>query len=299
MTINANSLNLSANRITNFKLQGAGSNADSNDNPAGFGIRDRRFDCFVSQVSQNFVERLSAKVESSLKEIMDMSPDDKRVIAHGAMQHMKRLTQEAIEHEERELERFNRLQEQKAHYQEVLNRGGFVRQGQFGLSGVNNRNVSRDEVSKMLEEVQKQIDDLVSARQRKESDPFDLRTFEFLYAGATFLAAASAFQFPPDAAKISGVNVSGQWSRTEGNFVQESQRSIKSLNRKLEDIDNMYSEYNAERILEKDAEEMQRQLETIMEIFSSWNTRATLSLMQHHSVNEEQLIASFSQIIGI
>jgi hypothetical protein len=262
---------------------------------------DRRFDSFINQVSQSFIGKLNERIEARLTDIINTTEENKRYTAHMHKEHMKRLTKEAIEHEERELEKFNDLRAQKAHYQDIYDNNGYVRNGKFAFGGVNSSRVCTNEVRKLLDSVQEKINDIVTARVRKESDPFDTKTFEYLYSGAAFLAATHMKNL--GAVMLRDSSVSGQWSRTEENFAEESKRSTDSLNQRLKDIDSMYNAFRrdgtfSERLADLTVEDKARQLLHLMNIFDRWNQKAMLTLLSFGDVDESELMKSFERIVN-
>jgi transcription elongation GreA/GreB family factor len=208
-----------------------------------------RFDSFVNEVSENFVERLNKKIEADLMEILTSTADDRRYTAAMHKDNMKRLTREAIAHEKQESERFNELLEQR-------------------------ENTANPE---LLSAIQARIDDIVTARIRKETDLFDTKTFEYLYSGAAFLAAADMRSL--GAAMLNDTSVSGQWSRTEENFAEESEKSIASLESRLKNIDSLYDTLRRdvkfdERVSSELLEDKIKKAAAVMAIFTKWNINA-------------------------
>jgi hypothetical protein len=262
---------------------------------------DRRFDTFVNEASQNFIERLNSKIEDKLFSLMNMSPSDRRYFAFMYKENMKRLTNDAISHEERELEKFDNLQEQKAYYQGILDDNGYVNEGKFAFGGLHRTYVSKVEVQEFLDAVQGRIDDVVTARIAKESDPFDRKTWEYIYSGAASLAAADARGNP--AIIVDDVSISGQWTRTEENFREEALESIKSLNTRLDNIDRMYNDFLRdndfeERISNQDTDYKLKKVEFLMTMFESWNQKAMLKMMEFSNIDQDEVMMAFERLMA-
>ncbi|MCL1903843.1 MAG: hypothetical protein FWF94_05460 [Oscillospiraceae bacterium] len=256
------------------------------------------FDTFVNQVSDNFIAGLNKRIENNLLKIMCLSAEDRKHMAYMYKENLKRLTKEAIEHEEKELERFNSLKKEKAYYEDILSKDGYVDKGKFAFSGIKKTRVSVDEVRELLDKVQVKIDDVVSARGRKESDPFDTKTFEYLFSGAMFLAATD--KRSAAAAIIDDVSISGQWTRTEENFAAESKRTKESLEKRLEDIDKMYAAFLKdeefdERVANEHLGDKMEKVNALLDIFKSWNQKTMLKLLEANNITEEEFNGAFAR----
>ncbi|MCL2634060.1 MAG: hypothetical protein FWD34_06050 [Oscillospiraceae bacterium] len=300
MIINANSLTFPAfNSQINQNTQTTHDSGIANLRQAV--ALDKRFDSFITQVSENFVEKLNEKIEAKLMNVMSMSAEDRRYFASMNKENMKRLTREAIEHEEKELERFKDLREQKEYYQGILDKNGYVERGKFAFSGTNKTQVSTSEVQKLLDSVQEKIDDIVTAKVRKESDPLDFRTFEYLYSGAVFLAATGMKSLGE--AMLNDNSLSGQWTRTEENYIQEAERSINSLNQRSKNIDKMYNAFKCDdgfekRVSQETLDDKIKHTKATMDIFNKWSKRAVNMLSELNSINQDELITSFEKVIS-
>ena len=260
---------------------------------------DRRFDTFINEVSNNFIGSLNKRIEQNLMKVVSLSAEDRRYMAYMYKENMKRLTKEAIEHEERELEKFRDLKKEKSYYRSILDENGYIDKGKYAFSGVKQKQVSKAEVQELLNEVQSKIDDIVTAKVAKESDPLDTKTFEYLFSGAMFLAATD--MKCSSASVVDDSSISGQWSRTEENFEAESRRTTDSLNKRLEDIDKMHTAFLKdkefdERIADETLGDKQEKINALLGLFKNWTEKTIKLLLESGNIDEQAFMKSFEKI---
>lgn len=261
-------------------------------------LNSGRYDSFISEAGQSFIEKLYSTVGGNLKKITELSPSDRRSLASMYKDNMKRLVGEAIEHEKAEAERFGDLKEQKAYYKGVLDGDGYVREGKYGLAGKFKVYADKNDVAELLKAVQSEIDDLVTAKAAKE-DPFNLKSFEYIYSGTAFLAATDKNY--DDAVRLDDASVSGQWSRTEENFLEESEATVKTLESRLKSIDKMYRSFLEDKDFERRVAQNgfdQRKLDALMSNFNKWVKNALFRLADSGGAGEDELMKSIETVIG-
>ena len=308
MTVNAFNVSVNAYQnkpvkpVYNGGLGGLALNPLSETADRISGLRaDRRFDSFINQVSGDFIQRLNQRIESGLMKIVCMNAEDRAYVAAMHKDNMKRLAKEAIEHEEKELERFKDLKAQKDHYQSVLNDNGYVRSGKYALGGMNNTRIPENKLRELIDSVQEKIDDIVNAKVAKENDPLDVKTFEYLYSGAAFLAAAD--MRGNAAAVVNDSSISGQWTRSEDTYIEEAQRSMDSLNQRLKDIDKMYNSFRrdgdfSKRVSTETPLEKVNKIKTLAFVFDQWNKSTMQKLAEIDDLNKEELLISLEKYVN-
>jgi len=257
--------------------------------------RDRRFDIFENNVSQNFIDNLNAKIYDNIGGVLKMSPSDRRAIASNSKENMKRLVNQAIVHEKAEIERFCGLKDRKEYYESVLAEDGYIREGKYEFSGKIGQYVPKNEVEDALDKIQGEIDGLVTAKEAKESDPLDSRTFEYIYSKTMFLAATGMKYF--DAADDP---IGGQWTRTEDNFLESAYSSVDSLNKRLKDIDRVYDSFlNDDGFEERITKEGYdtRRIDALMTNFNKWGKNAVMKLTSLNGIDQNELFKSLEDIV--
>jgi len=281
-----------------FNGFGTGGNTAQSVAEATPSVNAGKFDTFLNEAGQSFVEKLYSAVGGGIKGIMELSASDRRSLASMYKDNMKRLVNEAIDHEKAEAERYKELKEKKAYYKGVVDEDGYVRDGKFAFSGKVKTYVDKSDAEELLKAVQSEIDDLVTAKAAKE-DPFNLKNFEYIYSGVAFLAATDKAY--DDAVRIDDFSISGQWSRTEDNFLEESDSTVKSLESRLKSIDGMYKAFLDDKDFERRVASGgfdKKKLDALMANFNKWTKNALFRLAEVGGAGEDDLMKSVETIIG-
>lgn len=259
-----------------------------------------RFDMLMDQINEQAQEDAAA-LDPKTEAAMEIT---KRLTADGAVEHlfrrMESICKKAGEFEEESVNNFKDKTAEKAYYQDLLDSDDshFNASGRYRLSGYQkNDAIDRDAIQKAIEEVQKEIDDIIA-----ESDSYYKKaSLSFEYTGTEMMIAkpglvmANRHELIPlamgEKSIFSGV------VRTEDNFLEQSEITMKSIEDKLEKLKDIKTtpltkEQDQRRLNKK---EVLKYIDRLFELETAYHG---IENSDHLSDEERQRLSSVKYPVG-
>lgn len=210
---------------------------------------DGRFDSFVMTGTeknvngQNSAKKLNTEQQELLRNLDNLSEDEKETAAVCSYIDMQRCCKSAADRQETDIAMFKSLQEQKSYYNELLEKDGVIsdKGGKYDFAGVKaGMAVDKSSIKQALADVQKKIGYLTQPP-TENTKMYELTDSIYRSAAQTFKTVTgiedSALELDDDSlCKV-------REGLTEENYLQKAEENLNSIKNRSKQLGKIFSDY--------------------------------------------------------